>query len=130
MMLKLTYVENGFNLERLAQPLEEWVSVRVMVALRAATPIFVEPSTASFLLPADLPYLGDLEALAGREEGEAIALSVCDADYVEVCLHGTWLSSDPDGEAGVFVAVMSDRAEFFLFKLWQEAQSLASLARD
>ncbi|MBD2576858.1 alr0857 family protein [Oscillatoria sp. FACHB-1406] len=129
-MLKLTYLENGFDLERLAQSLEDWVEVRVLVAMRSATAICVEPTTASFLLPIDLPYLKELEALAMREEGDSIALAVCDEEYIEVSLNGTWVSSAPDGEEGAFVTALSDRVEFFLFKLWQEAQSLASALRD
>ncbi|HEY9692471.1 MAG TPA: alr0857 family protein [Oculatellaceae cyanobacterium] len=119
-MLKLTYTENSFYLERLAQPLEDWVTQRVILALRVGQSFCVEPSTAAFLLPADLP-LTALETLVQREGGDAIALSVCDAEYVEVSLEGSWLSAPEDTE-GVFVAAMSDRLEFFLFKLWQDAQ--------
>ena len=119
-MLKLTYTENGFYLERLAQPLEEWVTARVVLALRAGTPLCVEPSTASFLLPADMPHLRHLER---QQEGEdAIALCVCDAEYIEVSLKGTWLTSDVDSEEGVFVTSMSYAVEFFLLKLWEESQ--------
>jgi hypothetical protein len=119
-MLKLTYTENGFYLERLAQPLEEWVTARVILALRAGTSLCVEPSTASFLLPVDMPHLRHLER---HQEGEdAIALSICDTDYVEVSLQGTWMTSDSDGETGVFVTSMSYNVEFFLLKLWEESK--------
>jgi hypothetical protein len=119
-MLKLTYTENGFYLERLAQPLEEWVTARVILALRAGTSLCVEPSTASFLLPVDIPQLRHLER---HQEGEdAIALSICDTDYVEVSLQGTWMTSDSDGETGVFVTSMSYNVEFFLLKLWEESK--------
>ena len=119
-MLKLTYTDNGFYLERLAQPLEEWVTARVILALRAGTNLCVEPSTASFLLPANMPQLRHLER---HEEGEdAIAISRCDAEYVEVCLKGTWMTSDSDGTEGVFVASMSYAVEFFLIKLWEESE--------
>ncbi len=119
-MLKLTYTENGFYLERLAQPLEEWVTARVILALRAGTNLCVEPSTASFLLPVDMPQLRHLER---HQEGEdAIALSICDAEYVEVSLKGTWMTSDTEGVEGVFVTSMSYNVEFFLIKLWEESQ--------
>lgn len=119
-MLKLTYTENGFYLERLAQPLEDWVGARVILALRAGTSLCVEPSTASFLLPANLPQLRHLER---QQEGEdAIALSLCDAEYVEVSLQGSWMTSDTDGAEGVFVTSMSYGVEFFLLKLWEESQ--------
>src|SRR5919202_2517253 len=119
-MLKLTYTENGFYLERLAQPIEDWVGARVILALRAGTSLCVEPSTASFLLPANLPQLRHLER---QQEGEdAIALSLCDAEYVEVSLQGSWMTSNTDGAGGVFVTSMSYVVEFFLIKLWEESQ--------
>jgi hypothetical protein len=120
-MLKLTYTENGFYLEHLAQSLEEWVTARVILALRAGSRLCVEPSTASFLLPADMPQLRHLER---QQEGEdAISLCVCDADYIEVNLQGTWMTSDSEGEAGIFVTSMSYAVEFFLLKLWEESQT-------
>src|SRR3712207_4438695 len=104
-MLKLTYTENGFYMERLAQSLEDWVTARVILALRAGTNLCVESSTASFLLPADMPQLRHLER---QQEGEdAIALTICDAEYIEVSLQGTWMTSDIDGAEGVFVTSMN-----------------------
>ncbi|MGB5962601.1 MAG: alr0857 family protein [Coleofasciculaceae cyanobacterium] len=120
-MLKLTYTENGFYLEHLTQPLEDWVTARVMLALRAGTNLCVEPSTASFLLPADLPQLRHLER--HKEGEEAIALSLCDAEFIEVSLQGTWMTSNTDGAEGVFVTSMNYAAEFFLLKLWEESQT-------
>jgi hypothetical protein len=119
-MLKLTYTENSFYLEHLAQPLEGWVTARVILALRAGTRLYVEPSTASFLLPVDMPQVRHLER---HQEGEdAIALSICDAEYIEVSLQGTWMTSESDGETGVFVTSMNYNVEFFLLKLWEESQ--------
>lgn len=129
-MLKLTYTENSFSLERLAQPLEEWVTNRTILALRTATTLCVDPSTASFLLPADLPYIASLERAIQREEIKEIAISVCDADYIEVSLNGTWISSGLDNDEGILVASLSDRVEFFLITIWQAAQTLASLVRE
>ena len=129
-MLKLTYTENGFHLEHLAQSLEEWVTARVILALRSGTGFCVEPSTAAFLLPADLPYLSDLENLIEEENGDNIELSFCDDEYVEVVLQGTWLTSQPNSEEGIFVTVVSERAEFFLYNLWQEAQMLAPVVNE
>ena len=76
-----------------------------------------------------MPNLANLEALQ-RENGDIITISLCDAEYVEVSLQGTWLVSDPNSEEGIFFTAMSDRAEFFLYKLWQEAQTLASLVSE
>ncbi|HBB30617.1 MAG TPA: hypothetical protein DC064_01875 [Cyanobacteria bacterium UBA9273] len=129
-MLKLTYTETSFYLERLAGSLEEWVATRVTLALRAGSTLYVEPSTASFLLPADLPELVDLEKVMQYHRAEGITLSVCDADYVEVSLKGTWMTSEPNGEEGVFVVSSSDRTEFFLCKLWQESQTYVSATQE
>jgi hypothetical protein len=130
LMLKLTYTENSFRLERLNDRLEDWVTTRVILALRSGTSIFVEPSTACFLLPASLNDLTLLEKLIREENGDIIAMSVVDADCVEVSLHGTWIESEPDGESGIFITRIDDRAELFLEKIWQEAQNLASLVND
>ena len=125
-MLKLTYVENGFSLERLDLKVEDWISARVCVCVRACAPFYVEPTTASFLLPSDLPNLSDLKAIA--EEGlECLNISAVDAGYVEISLEGTWLTSEPNNEEGVFGCVMSDRAESLLSQLWLEAQLGASV---
>jgi hypothetical protein len=129
-MLKLTYTETGFHLELLAQSLEEWVVSRVILSLRVGQRLLVEPSTASFLLPANLPGLPLLQAAAQLERNDAIALAVCDAEYIEVSLQGTWLAADGESEEGVFVVALSERTEFFLFKLWQETLACTSFLRQ
>lgn len=129
-MLKLTYTENGFHLERLAQSVEDWVTARVILSLRAGWSISVEPSTASFLLPVDLPGIDRLVVEAEREDSEIISLCACDAEYVEVSLRGSWVSTGADSDEGVFVVTLSDRTEFFLFKLWQAAQTCASVMSE
>jgi hypothetical protein len=121
-MLKLTYTDTFFHLEFLSQPLEDWVAGRVILAMRVGNSICVEPSTASFLLPADLPELSDLEVAIDREGIEAIDLSRCDAEYVEVSISGSWLSGDPEAEEGVFVTAVGDRIESLLFQLWFQSQ--------
>lgn len=129
-MLKLTYIETGFSLERLAQSLEEWVALRVVFALRLGDRLCVEPSTATFLLPADLPGLNLLAAEVRRQATDDISFCACDAEYVEVSLKGTWLTVDSESEEGVFVTGLSHSTEFFLAKLWQEAQVSASVLRE
>ncbi|WP_066381085.1 alr0857 family protein [Anabaena sp. CA = ATCC 33047] len=138
-MLKLTYTENGFYLECLGLSVEEWVQTRVILALRVAQSLCVEPSTASFLLPADLPGIEALKAEAKLANSEIIDLSVCDAEYVEVSLRGYWLSDGSQDADGVFVTAISDssdvdvspsRTEFFLHKLWREAQACASVMSE
>ncbi len=62
-MLKLTYTDNNFYIEPLSESLEDWLNIRVLLCLRAATSIYIEPSTASFLIPNNLPQWEDLRAL-------------------------------------------------------------------
>lgn len=129
-MLKLTYVETDFYLEPLAQSLEEWVALRVIFALRVGDPIYVEPSTAAFLLPADLPELNLLADWVRQQGTDEIELCTCDAEYVEVTLLGTWLATDAQSANGVFVAALSDSTECLLVKLWYSAQVGASVLSD
>ncbi|MEC4815081.1 MAG: hypothetical protein SAK29_17655 [Scytonema sp. PMC 1069.18] len=129
-MLKLTYTESSFSLEFLAQTLEQWVQSRVILALRVGQRLCVEPSTASFLLPVDLPGVEALEALVRHEDSEIIALCTCDNEYMEVTLHGSWLSDGSKDSDGVFVTAMSDRTEFFVHKIWQQAQQGASVMSE
>jgi hypothetical protein len=125
-MLKLTYTENGFYLELLTELLEEWLVSRVLVCLRAATSIYVEPSTASFLLPTDLPCLKELKVLT-RENDEILNLIDSDRDCLEVSLQGTWLTTSEDSEEGIFVCQLSPHAELLLSQLWQAANLEASV---
>ncbi|MEH1812822.1 MAG: alr0857 family protein [Nostoc sp.] len=129
-MLKLTYTESSFDLECVTLSLEEWVAQRVILALRVGQSLCIEPTTASFLLPVDLPGVEVLRAEVRRDDREIIALCACDAEYMEVTLRGSWLSASSKDSVGVFVITMSDRAEFFLHKLWQEAQSCASVMSE
>lgn len=129
-MLKLTYIETGFYLERLAQSLEEWMTKRVIFALRVGDRICLEPSTASFLLPADLPGLNLLLAELRRQGTDAIELCVCDAEYVEVSLQGTWIATEAENAEGVFAAALPHSIELLLFGLWQDAQISATVMSD
>ena len=129
-MLKLTYMETGFHLEYLTQSLEEWVQSRVILALRVCQPLCVEPSTASFLLPVNFSGLERLQAEVKRDDREILSLCVSDLECVEVTLRGAWISDGCEDANGLFVTAMSDRTEFFLYKLWLEAQSCASVMTD
>jgi hypothetical protein len=121
-MLKLTYTESSFYLERLTLPLEEWVAQRVILAVRVGQSLCIEPSIASFLLPADLPGVEVLKAEVKRDDTGIITLCACDAEYMEVTLRGSWLLDSSTAAVGVFFTTMSEHSEFFLHKLWQEAQ--------
>ena len=129
-MLKLTYTDNSFYLECLTQSLEEWVVQRVILALRVSQSLRVEPTTASFLLPLNLPGVERLKTEVNRHDSEIMGLCKCDAEYLEVTLDGSWLSDGNDDAVGVFVTTMSYSAEFFLYKLWQESQVCASVVTE
>lgn len=75
-MLKITHTENNFYLEYFQESLEIWISKRILLCLRAATGIYIEPSVASFLIPANLPYLNDLETLKAENEDLSLFLLV------------------------------------------------------
>lgn len=121
-MLKLTYIETGFHLEHLTQFLEEWVALRVILVLRVGNSFYLEPSTASFLLPVDVPGLNSLVDQVRRQGTKEVDFCLCDAEYIEVSLKGTWLASDAECEEGVFVTALPEAIEILLFKLWQSAQ--------
>ena len=116
-MLKLTYTENNFNLERLDESLENWVNIRVILALQSDTKMYVESSTASFLVAEK-----DMPNLANLEKGNQVELCRCDANLVEVVLKGLWLTSDPESEVGVFVTTLEQSTEFLLEQMQQSKQ--------
>jgi hypothetical protein len=129
-MLKLTYTETAFHIERLSQSPEQLVALRVKLAMRMGQTIVVEPSSASFLLPVNISTLSMLEAAIRLQRSEAIALCVADTETIEVSLTGTWITVDPEGENGIFLTVLGDRTESLLYHLWQQAHGSASVIRD
>ncbi|MBD2328215.1 MAG: hypothetical protein B0A82_21455 [Alkalinema sp. CACIAM 70d] len=123
-MLKITYTETGVYLERLYYTLEELVSLRVSLAMRLGQRLCVEPGTATILLP--LRYKNALSALDRETE---IAYCVCDSEFLEVELHGTWIAQDVQIQDGVFITEVSDRAEYILMKLWRDSRDFLALPR-
>lgn len=136
-MLKFTYTETGINIERVSQSLEELVTLRVMLAMRVGQRLMVEPGTATFLLPTHLQCWSLLEAIVHPALNDTIALCRCDAEFIEVSLQGIWVAQSYDCEEGIFLAELGDslpgtlceRAEFILFKLWQESLTCQSSQR-
>ncbi|WP_413160819.1 alr0857 family protein [Capilliphycus salinus ALCB114379] len=131
-MLKLTYTETAFHMERLTQSPEQLVSLRVRLAMRVGQSILVEPSSAAFLLPRHLPMLPMLEDALSQHNSDAIAMCVADAESVEVSLTGTWITADLDAEEenGIFITVLDEYTENLLFTLWQEAYIGASVMKE
>lgn len=125
-MLKLTYIEAGLHLERIAAPLEVLIAQRVLLALRAGQKLYVEPGNAAFLLPMDAPGLAQLEIALRLEQSQVISVAPVDDEFVEVSVRGSWLAESAEAHEGMFLTTFSDRAEFFVYKLWQETQSQIS----
>lgn len=124
-MLKLIYTDNNFCIKHLSESVENWLNLRVSLCVRAATSIYVEPSTASFLIPKGLPEEANLKALE-QENHQTIELNMSDAEYLEISLKGTWVTSAQNSEEGVFICVLGKKTEVLLNQLWQEAQISAS----
>jgi hypothetical protein len=128
-MLKLTYIEDGLHLERMTASLDVLIAQRVLLALRAGQRLYVEPGSAAFLLPADVPDLSHLELALKRDRSQSITVVPVDDAFVEVSLQGSWIAEDAQAHEGMFITAFSDRAEFFVYKLWQVTQChLSSLA--
>ncbi|MCU0526890.1 MAG: hypothetical protein MUF72_18935 [Elainella sp. Prado103] len=123
-MLKLTYLENDLYLEQVTENLEDWLMLRVALAVRLGQRLVIESATASFLLPIDLLQLTRLKKLAQLAPDVEFAQS--DAESIEVCLSGTWVGSQVDASEGVFLAVLEPRLEARLLQIWQMAQQRAT----
>ncbi len=128
-MLKLNYSEAGLYMERLLVPLEKLVARRVVLATRLKQAIYIEPGSASFLLPANSPDLAQLKATLKQECPRKAKVIAVDDQFVEVNLRGTWVSESIGAHEGTFLTAVSDRAESLVYKLWQISQvSISSLA--
>jgi hypothetical protein len=125
-MLKLTYCETGFRLERLELSLDTWVAQRVTMTLCAGHKLFVEPSRASFLLFAKDARLLRLEKLLDTDRRAFISVAQIDEDYAEVSVKGTWIAENIDAHEGLFITAFPDAVERCLFQLWRSTQAHAS----
>jgi hypothetical protein len=128
-MLKLNYTDVGLYMERTMTNPELLTAQRVLLAMRLGRSLHVEPGHASFLLPADIPQLKVLEMALHQEYGSAVTLIAVDGEFVEVGLSGSWIAEDKDAHEGMFLAVMRDRTEFLIYKLWRMSEArISSLA--
>jgi hypothetical protein len=126
-MLKLIYTETDLHIEKLSASVEEWVSQRVLLALRVGNKISVEPTGASFGLSTSLAGWPELEHLIGREASEVVSLSVCDDELIEIGLEGYWLCQNPLSEEGVFVTHLPVIIENTLLTMWETFNNLQSM---
>lgn len=116
-MLKIAFTDKGLHIETLNEPLETWLSNRVLISLRSTVGICIEPSSASLIVPKDLPYFQDLSA---DEDIQDFQIDICDSSCDEVSLSGYWVAAPENIEEGVFVCCLSKKTEFFLHQLWKE----------
>jgi len=122
-MLKLNYTDVGLFMERTMTNPELLIAQRVLLAMRLGRSLHIEPGRASFLLPADIPQLKVLEIALQREYGSVVTLIAVDEEYVEVGISGSWIAEDKDAHEGMFLAMMSDQIERFIYKLWQMSEA-------
>jgi hypothetical protein len=125
-MLKLTYTENGLQLERAAAPLEVLVAQRVVLAIRAGQQLHIAPGTASFLLNVHTPGLAQLRRSLQMEQHSMMAIAPVDDDFVELTVQGSWLAEVVEAEEGVFVTALSHLTELLVMKLWEATQPQVS----
>jgi hypothetical protein len=122
-MLKLTYTENNFNIEYIETSLENWVNSRVAFALRTGSNIYIEHTTAAFLLSSDLVDKTN-SAIMVEKNHNIIDICCCDDNSREVTLRGIWLSSDVESDTGVFVTHLDAATELYFQRL-QEHQNFS-----
>jgi hypothetical protein len=125
-MLKLTYTDVGLYLERLNVSLETLVAQRVILAMRLGQTLHIEPGKAAFLLPMDTPGLERLEAMIRLERAQDVVIIAVDDECVEVSIKGNWIAQDVAAHEGTFLAILGDRTEMFVYKLWQMTHSTVS----
>lgn len=123
-MLKLTYAENSFDLEYIDQPWENWINIRVVLALQSGCKIHVQNITASFTIKLDSFEFDELSKAVQNDN--KIEICYCDVDVVEISLKGVWLSSNVDSEEGVFVTALNTLTEFYLVAVEQKQHSCYS----
>jgi hypothetical protein len=126
-MLKLTYTEEGLNMEHLRAMVETVVTQRTLLALRLGKALCIQPGTASFLLPIGAVDLKQFKATMHGEQARSIEICAVDAEFYEVSIRGVWLANGNDAHEGMFVAVMQDKTEFFVHKLWLASQAVSSV---
>ncbi|MEP0873105.1 hypothetical protein NDA01_25280 [Trichocoleus desertorum AS-A10] len=128
-MLKLNYTEGGLYMERVMTSPEVAIAQRVVLAMRLEQCLQVEPGHASFLLPADVPELEQLELSLRQECRARVTVMPVDDEFVEVSLSGSWIAESKESHEGMFLTMLSDRVELLIYKLWQMSEShISSLA--
>jgi hypothetical protein len=125
-MLKLTYTEVGLHLDRMTGSVEKVVARRSVLAVRIGQSIFVQPGSASFLIPIDCVNLKAFKTAVKGESSRTIDLCKVDDDYYEVSIRGTWIASSNEAHEGMFVTMMNPQTELFVQHLWMVSQAQVS----
>lgn len=123
-MLKIIYVETGSHIEDCATSPEAYIAARTAFVTSVGQRLVVEPSRATFCVPADGAVYGVLAQLTDPTIG------VCrsEENFVEVSLPGFWLAEDSKAEGGVFVAAFDTDTESDLLLLWRRSAPALTLA--
>jgi hypothetical protein len=122
-MLKLNYTEVGLYMEQVMTSPEVAIAQRVVLAMRLGQSLHVEPGHASFLLPADVPELGQLELSLRQERRARVTVIPVDDEFVELSLSGSWIADSKEAHEGMFLTMLSDQTEFLIHKLWQMSEA-------
>lgn len=133
-MLKFNYGKQGTILESVTDPIEEVIHRRVVLAIRSAQPIHMEPSVVSLIVPSEIPELRALELELAQVNCDAVSLSVRESlvplspesvlpsnftsHDIEVMMRGVWLTHHPDAEEGVFFTSLTSEIEDQIEELW------------
>jgi hypothetical protein len=127
-MLKLTYTEQGLLLDHVDQSLDAWISNRMLLSVSTGIPIWIESTQVSFLFTADLPYLSHLIDNPSNDFNHTFELSICEPNQIEMKISGTWISSHPDNQEGVFICSFPDYLEDRISLLLEEYSRSLSIA--
>ncbi|WP_299415271.1 hypothetical protein [Acaryochloris sp. IP29b_bin.148] len=133
-LLKFNYSKQGTILESVTAPLEDVINRRVLLAVRTAQPIHVEPSFVSLVVPSALPELRGLATELAQGDCDAISLCAMEPDVsapseqplrsdevndnIEVVLRGLWLTHHPEAEEGIFFTSLTSEIEEHIEELW------------
>ncbi len=102
-MLKLTYTDQGLLLDHVDQSLDAWINSRMLLSVSTGIPIWIESTQVSFMFTSDSPYLCNLIDNLGEHINHTFELLISEHNETEIKILGTWLSSHPDSQEGVFV---------------------------
>jgi|GEM_PF-2745860 len=131
-MLKFNYDKQGIILETVTDPIEEVVNRRVLLAVRTAQPIHLQPSFISLVVPSEVPELGILEAELAQIDCDTVfscamlpnpltkqtqPLDNVRRD-IEVIMRGVWLTHHPETEEGLFLTSLTSTIEKQIEELW------------